>query len=262
MPLPKQDQLKTVWISTAPRTGSMWLFNITRDILRQNGLTVLPEKTPQASEEMLQLAQQQAWLDDDPKRIWVLKIHGVLNKGLPHSKIITSQRDPRDMLISYSRFMRIPIEHALSNPHAMIEALEHYRQFPADQLFEASFNAIVATPHHVISDIARFLSLPLSEAQAQAIADDWGPHMVQRRINAIEREVQQKISRNEPVEREKVVVLAEDNIRAFDPASGFQSGHIAPDPSQNWRTLLTDAQKEICLEQFGDWIRANGYPER
>ena len=38
--------MKVMWVSTVVRTGSMWLFNITREILNLKKFNVLPDKIP------------------------------------------------------------------------------------------------------------------------------------------------------------------------------------------------------------------------
>ncbi len=42
----------TFWISTAPRTGSMWLFNVAREIFIINKYNVFPAKIPKNDKDI------------------------------------------------------------------------------------------------------------------------------------------------------------------------------------------------------------------
>ena len=55
----------TFWISSAPRTGSMWLFNITREILKISGNDVLPKEIPQDDEDNIKLYEKYAIHDEN-----------------------------------------------------------------------------------------------------------------------------------------------------------------------------------------------------
>ena len=44
-------KVNTFWISTVPRTGSMWLYNITREILKNSKFNVIPNQIPQQDKE-------------------------------------------------------------------------------------------------------------------------------------------------------------------------------------------------------------------
>lgn len=108
-----EGDYKTLWISTAPRTGSMWLFNVCREVLRASGNDVFPEVVPQSDEAMFRLAQEDAWKSEDPRHKWVLTVHHILRPDLPLSKIITTHRDPRDVIVSFRQFMKTDFEAAL-----------------------------------------------------------------------------------------------------------------------------------------------------
>jgi hypothetical protein len=45
-----------------------------------------------------------------------------------------------------------------------------------------------------------------------------------------------------------VVVLGRDNVRAFDPETGFQSGHVSNYQEGDWKRILTTEQKSRLEE--------------
>ena len=117
-------QMNTIWISTAPRTGSMWLFNVTREIFRIAGRQVEPEVTPQSDEKMIQQATQFAFSSQDPTKVWVLKVHTILKPDLPRSKVITTHRDLRDVLVSFKEFMKTSFDNSLGCARSLVKYTE------------------------------------------------------------------------------------------------------------------------------------------
>ena len=93
--------INSFWISTTPRTGSMWLYNVTREILKFSKINVLPTKIPKSSQEFFEIFEKQSLIDQNNSNKYVFKIHRILNPNLPRSKILTTIRDPRDVCISF-----------------------------------------------------------------------------------------------------------------------------------------------------------------
>ena len=70
----------TFWISSAPRTGSMWLFNITREILKESGYEVYPKIIPQYDKKMLDIYYKEALPDQNDLNKYVFKVCVTANK--------------------------------------------------------------------------------------------------------------------------------------------------------------------------------------
>jgi len=49
--------INSFWISTSPRTGSMWLFNVTKEILTLSKANILPDEVPQSDEKFLKYSK-------------------------------------------------------------------------------------------------------------------------------------------------------------------------------------------------------------
>jgi hypothetical protein len=251
---------KTIWISTPPRTGSTWLFNVTREILRRAGRDVLPERVPIDDQAMYALAQQ-AWLDSDPSRIWVLKIHGtILRTDLPRSKIITCIRDPRDVLVSFRRFMDTSFEHALAISTGVKRYVEGYAHHPADLLLRVEYEDVESRPAEVLRRVAIFLDVPVSVADELQILAMFGRESVRQRVADISEDLRQRLNAGSAVDADEVILRDQAIVRAFDVGTGFQTGHVSGSKSGDWRSLLSDDEKRTVHERFGDWFEQHGYP--
>ena len=55
----------TFWISTAPRTGSMWLFNVAREIFSINKYNVFPDKIPKNDKDFLDIYNSESVNDNN-----------------------------------------------------------------------------------------------------------------------------------------------------------------------------------------------------
>ena len=53
----------TFWISTAARTGSMWLFNVVREIFIQNKYNVYPSEIPRENKDFLEIYSSKSLKD-------------------------------------------------------------------------------------------------------------------------------------------------------------------------------------------------------
>ena len=67
--------INSLWISTTPRTGSMWLYNVTREILKVSRINVLPIKIPKTSQEFFEIFEKESLIDLNDSNKYVFKIH-------------------------------------------------------------------------------------------------------------------------------------------------------------------------------------------
>ena len=98
--------LNTIWISSVPRSGSMWLFNVTREILKTCRYNVFPNKVTPSDKDFFLIFKNQSLMDQNYQNKYVMKVHNILKPNLPRSKILTTIRDPRDICISFKEFMK------------------------------------------------------------------------------------------------------------------------------------------------------------
>nr|CRH05444.1 putative sulfotransferase [Candidatus Magnetococcus massalia] len=250
---------KTVWIASPPRTGSMWIFNVTRELLRAAGRTVLPTEVPKRDQEMADLAQHQAWQDSDPNRIWVLKVHAQLEEKLPHSRIITTMRDPRDLLISFRRFMGCDFETALKQALLAVEQHDAYAKYGEDVLLKLHYRDVTETPDDTLRHICSFLGISVAGGELATIVDRFSRERVAQHTEAITQNLKSRLQKGEEVLEQEVVMVAENKLRAYDRNTGFQSGHVSSEAAASWRMLLSDEEKLQVHQKLGEWLVNNGY---
>lgn len=258
------DPLKCVWVASMPRSGSMWVFNVARSVLREGGKEVLPREVPQSDEEMLARAEQ-AVADTDPNRVWVLKVHRRVAPGAPGSRFINTSRDLRDALISFMRFMACDFDIALSAMAGSAELTEYYAtNFEPRSILRVNYDDIVRDPVTVVGDIAHFCNVQVESSSAMRIAKQFDKASVQRLVKQKEKELQCRVAAGEAIPWAEVVVqrYRPDEVRAFDLTTGFQTGHVSNYRDGDWRRLLTPEQQRRMHDVLGQWLQRNGYPEK
>jgi sulfotransferase family protein len=242
------SDIKVVWIASAPRCGSMWIFNVTRQIVREAGLQALPAPVPQSDSAMMAAAQE-GLHDLQTDRVRVVKVHALLRSDTPRSSFILPRRDVRDRMISYMRFMRCDFEMGLEFARAAIAADRYYDAFPRERALFVDYVDIGVRPAEVAQAVAKFLEVPLPRQATNAIARDLAKAKVARLIEKKERDLAGRRKEGRAIGAAEVVVLGRGNVRAFDPETGFQSGHVSNYQEGDWKRVLTTEQKSR-LEQL------------
>ena len=254
------NDIKLVWIASMPRSGSMWAYNVSRSVLRRAGCEVFPTDVPQADRDMFALAAQ-GLQDRDPTNVWTLKVHDCIERNIPRSRFITTHRDPRDSLVSFRRFMRCDFEHALTTMMHSTRVCDYYRSFPAQLCLHLEYRDIETTPRDVVQRIAEHIGCPIASEIALEVVIEFSKANVRRRIRDTEAAVQERAASGDPIAPGEVVRLGPQNQRAFDLATGFQSGHVSDYREGDWKNSLTPAEKDRMLTILGPWLRQKGYPD-
>ena len=234
--------IKVVWIASAPRCGSMWSFNVTRQIVRAAGLEYLPTRVPHSDKAMAEIGHE-AFADPATDRVRVLKVHGQLRPDLPFSCFIVLRRDLRDALMSYMRFMRLNFENALAYIDNAAATYRHYGAFPQNIALPIDYCDIIARPCRVVREIARFLNAEIDDATILDIVQTYSKDNVQNIIARTELDIATRDRQGHQIARDERVVFPTGFVRAFDVATGFQSGHVSQYQDGDWRNILTPDQQ-------------------
>ena len=234
--------IKAVWIASPPRCGSMWVFNVTRQIARAAGLDVLPAAVPQTQEAMTAAAMEGV-LDPAPDRIRVVKVHNNLHPEIPNSCFILPRRDVRDAMVSFMRFMRCDFDAGLAFVRNAIASARHYDGFPPERALFVDYADIVARPAAVVDMIGEFLGAPLAPETSDAIASGLDKQNVAHAIRQTEQDLIRRSRASGAISSDELVVLGPQDVRAFDTATGFQSGHVSDYREGDWKHLLTAQQR-------------------
>ncbi len=242
------------------RSGSMWVFNVVRALFSATDHQVLPSDVPRDEISYLSLAHQ-ALSDPDPgRKRWVFKVHSLIGDDVPGSKFITTERDLRDVLISFMRFMNCTFETALQAAVDSMAQVEHYRRFPEEILLTTHYAQARSKPARTVQEIAKFLGLEVSNTKVNEILDRFSKDNVRRMIERKESDVNRRINAGEAIGSSEIVEQRFSNgIRVFDASTGFQSGHITDYRDGDWRQLLSADQIARINAILGPWLVRNGY---
>ena len=245
------EDVRAIWVASVPRTGSMWTFNIVRDLVRSTGRQVLPEIVPHADEEMEAIGKAGISAPDDAT--YVLKVHIPISAELEKSCFIVTKRDPHDALVSFMRFTKCDFDFGLRFLASAIRLDRHFATFPADRTIVLAYPDIVSRPKDVISEICAKLSIDADNPIIYTLIERYSKSSVQARLVEREGALKAKISNKQPVDKRDFVPSMDNNsIRAFDTETGFQSGHVSAYQDGDWRRILTQAQQWAVEQLIAD----------
>ena len=249
----------TFWISSAPRNGSMWLFNVTREILKISGSDVLPKKIPQWDEEMLELYEKQAMYDQNELNKYVLKLHTILNPDLPRSKILSTIRDPRDICISFLEFMKTDFQTALKSTKSIIKYSNTYNEYDKDYLKIIKYENIENKSIETVLEIAKFINCEIDYNLAKQISEKFNKDNVKKIINKNNNNLKFKIENKEKISESEIVYFSKTNYRSYDINTGFQTGHVSERKSGDWKKKFSSEEIEIINSEFKQFLIENDY---
>ena len=249
---------KHYWISSAPRTGSMWVFNVVREIFLKYEHQVLPELIPQTSDEFFKLFSENL-NDNDSKKIFVYKVHVLLKNNLPFSKIITIIRDPREIIVSFMRFMKSDFNKSFLVAKSMMSYIELYNNYNSDIVLILRYEEIIKNPTQAVNKILHFVNLKLSKNVVEKIVTKFDKKNNKNLIKKNDDLLKEQMKNKENIDKKKIVYLSENNFRSFDINTGFQTGHISDMKKEDYRNFLTKKQIEQVKNIFGNWLHKNGY---
>jgi hypothetical protein len=245
----------TFWISTAPRTGSMWLFNIVREIFIINKYNVFPNKIPKFDKDFLEIYNSKSINDNDDFNKYVFKVHSPINPDLLNSKVLTTIRDPRDVCASYKEFMKSDFNSALTAAKGMIDFIKYYKSFDKNYLKFFKYEDIENNSIEIIITISKFIECKINLDAAMFLSEKFNKHNIRDLIKRNDLKFKNKIKNKEKFERSEVVFFSKENYRAFDINTGFQTNHISQRNSGEWRKVFSEKEIEIInsdveLENF------------
>lgn len=240
------QDVKAIWVASVARTGSMWTYNIIRDLLRAAGYAVRPDIVPQTDAEMVGVGM--AGAVNTVGEVYVLKMHGMLKSLVANSHYVITHRDIRDGMMSFMRFQKLTFEEGLAFIDQALAFESYSRSFPANHRSDVEYDDIVEYPTDVATHLAEDLGITLPPAAIEEVVGHYTKQAVAARIDAAERRVAAKINSRLSVSMGEVVVGPRDIARAYDPATGFQSGHVSNYRPGDWQDVLFPSQKRRLAE--------------
>jgi hypothetical protein len=257
---PPGQRPRILWVTGMARSGSTWVFNVARLLLLRRRVAVKPDAISRDEVDYLRIANEVMMRPagaSDP--LWMFKTHLRLSGPLPGASLICTYRDPRDALVSFQRFMHCAFERALEATGDMVETTDHYRRVSHVPKLELEFREITGEPEACAARIARHLGLVAEPAELAGLCRALSKPAVRALIADSEAQVQALINDDEPVPPDLYVTNVDGTARAFDPVTGFQSGHVSDYRDGDWQSLLSADQIRRMQERLGPWLKANGY---
>ena len=246
--------INTFWISTTPRTGSMWLFNVTREIIIHSRLNALPLELPQSDEKFFEIFKNQSLADENNLNKYVFKVHTILKSDLPKSKILTTIRDPRDICISFKEFMKTDFNTALNAAKTLLNYEKIYKTYNEDYLKFFRYENIENNPIDMILEIANFIECNINIKIAEKISLKYNKKKIKELIKNNDENLLSKIKNKEEINKSSIVYFSKDNYRSFDTKTGFQTNHISNRNSGDWKKKFSLKEIEIINFEFKDLI--------
>ena len=246
--------INSFWISTVPRTGSMWLYNITREILKLSKINVLPIKIPKNDKELFEIFDKQSLVEQNKLDKHVFKTHKIIKPNLPKSKILTTIRDPRDICISYKEFMKTDFDSALKAAKTLLKYEKIYKSYNKDYLKFFKYENIENKSVETILEIANFIGYEINYKNAEEISLKYNKKKVKELIKNNDENLFSKIKNKEDIDESSIVYFSKDNYRSFDLKTGFQTNHISNRNSGDWKKSFSSKEIEILNFEFKDFI--------
>jgi len=217
----------------------MWTTNVAREIVRAEGLPLLPPDT--MGRDTLAIDYGTRHIESGAGGVAVLKLHKPAPR-LPRSIGIVTLRDVRDMTVSFMRFMRVPFEHALGVAEQALQRTPEVL-YPGEHRVVLSHELIVGRPIDAVRFLAEQLEAPEAARRSEEIAARLSKAAVKSLIADTDADVRRRLKAGQPVSRSELVILSPENWRARDRGTDFQTGHVSDYKAGDWVEVLSKEQQ-------------------
>ncbi len=245
----KRIRAKRIFISSMPRSGSMWTYNVVRELVRSVGLRPLPENVPTDTKPFVQEAYIRPVADD---QVYCVKTHYPLNPDFADTLVIVTYRDVRDCVMSYMRFMHVDFERMPARAKAWMDMTDGYLERGLDNILPVRYDELVENSRETIRRIDDFIGTGVDDDEVERIARLFSRERVKEKINSLS-------GVNENEQTVASVMNSDGSYRSFDRSTGFQSNHITSMGDGEWRTGLTEEQQGELMELAGEWLEKHGF---
>lgn len=250
---------KAVWVAGMPRSGSMWTFNVARELARRGGFRVLPDHVLACDQEWAAYANREVPANPDPRTVFVLKMHACLHSVPPNNLVITNIRDIRDALVSFMRFMHVDFERALAVSKLHAGVADHYLKLPEEKRMVVRYDEVTTAPAATVARIADRLGLGVDDSTAEDIAAAFSKTKVRTLTESRDRLYRDAMEEGRPLPGNDLLHRADGIPATIDWSTGFQTDHVSDYQEGAWRQLLSGEQISALADAFDAWLMRNGY---
>ena len=244
-----------IFISSMPRAGSMWTYNVTRALIQSAGLEVIPQSVPIEPKPFISRA-----FKEPPKenQVHCIKTHYVVEppEGDSHTLIIVPYRDIRDCIMSYMKFMNVDFEYAVRAMRHWNPTDEYFKK-QTDNILKIRYDQITNEPLDTIQKIDSFIDSGASFEAIEQINERFSKKNVKKKVDGLKNISTEQVLANPATL--STVKTAKDSYRVFDNGTGFQTGHVSSRKDGHWREALSEDQKKFLMEETADWLERNGF---
>lgn len=250
-----------VFVAGMSRAGSMWTYNIVRELYKKKKFIILPDKIPVSESDLISEALNSNVIDN---QVYCVKTHSILHKPLPTKhevKIICNYRDVRDAGLSFMRFMHGDYAGVPNAMMGMMQTTDYYINTFTDNLLSIRFDDIINEPAFTINNICEFLDLDVSEKVKLDIENKFSKSSVKKHIDKLsDIKIKQGVVRGTKHQNNYAAVGNFDGTyRIFDKETSFQSNHITSKKDGEWKDLFTEEQKEQINNISREWLLKYGF---
>lgn len=247
-----------------PRVGSMWTYNVVRNLVQEAGQVPQPATMPTDVRGLNQVLQKGLSVSDMSDPVHVLKLHQKVEPVPPEARVITNVRDIRAVVLSFMRFMRCEFEHAVNSISNMSGLTDYYADLGKTHphTLVIRYEQMVADELDTIRAINDLLGYETSDTGMQRIRDELVRDKVASRLSKLAQvqvDEQGRVVKNEFGAPVQSVRNIDGSWRVHDDTTGFQTNHITSQKHEEWREVFTPEQQRVLNDTFGAWLERYGY---
>jgi hypothetical protein len=240
-----------IMVAGMPRTGSMWTYNVARELIRRAGHTPWPIRIPP---DPIPAFRQAVLHGVAAKDVICVKVHSRFEGNLTGLKILCNLRDVRDAIVSWMRFTHCDFGSALDGFEESLALTDYYLGSSNLEVCPVRYEDLMHRPAETVLRVGAFIGFPVTLEVAEVIAAAYSRDNVRRRTSEIEH------SRDETSSRTGRRIRNPDgSVRAYDESTGFQTGHVSDSRGGEWRELLNESQRTQLATIVNPWLLRHGY---
>ena len=240
-----------VFVAGMPRSGSMWTYNVTRELLLAADKTVLPRDIPSDERALI----HEAFLSVPRDNVsYCIKTHGTIDPDFPNLRIVCNYRDVRESMLSFMRFTHCDFEKGLKAAESMMALTDYYFERDSDHIMRLRYDRIGHEPEKVIEEIRGFLDLHVPVEEIVEIAERYSKNNIEKLIHSFDSIETQSHTLHPEVQPDfELIPNSDGTFRLYHKKTAYQSNHIT-ESGDKWRTELTEEQKKRLMQLASRWL--------
>jgi hypothetical protein len=253
-PTKRKINAKRIFISSMPRSGSMWTYNVTRSLIRAAGMEPIPKNVPVNTKPFVKKAFNEPVGENE---VFCVKTHQVVDTEKPDTLIIVPYRDIRDAIFSYMKFMRVSFEEAFPIPQQWKIVTDTYHKSKSPNILKIRYDEIMNEPMEIIQKIDRFIGTGVSFETIETINEQFSRKKMKEKVDGL-KDISSEQARVNAAAFDTVENM-DGSVRVLDRSTGFQTGHVSFRKDGQWREELTEDQKQRLMNETANWLQRHGF---